>query len=137
MKSDLLRLTAFDRFKDFGPLILRVFVGIVLIWGTQDNVFSHDRMMEFADFLEANGFRSPVLLAHVSAYAQFLCGALILVGFLTRWAALVMVFNFTVALIMVHWGLPFFENIAPMSMLVGSAFLVLYGPGKWSVENRG
>ena len=131
MNTSKLSLSGLDRYRDLGPLAIRLFVGIVLVWGTQDNVFSQERMVEFASFLEHNGFPLPLMSAYVSAYAQFLCGIMIVLGVFVRPAALLMIGNFTVALIMVHWGLPFFENIAPMSMWVGSFFLLVTGPGKW------
>jgi putative oxidoreductase len=97
-------------------------------------VLHGERMLEFRDFLAANGFPAPLASAYLSAYAQFVAGALVLVGLLTRWAALVMVVNFAVALAMVHAGLPFGENIAPLAMLFGSLFLLFYGAGPVSVD---
>jgi putative oxidoreductase len=125
-----------ERNRDWGPLILRVFIGFVLVYGTQDNVFHTARMLEFRDFLAGNGFPVPLLSAYVSAWAQFVCGLLIIVGFATRAAAAIMIVNFIVALLMVHTALPFSANIAPLSMLFGNVFLLLYGPGILSVEGR-
>jgi putative oxidoreductase len=119
---------------DLGLLLFRVFLGGVLVYGTQDNVFSSERMHEFAAFLEQNGFPVPLASAYVSAWAQFVAGIFILIGFLARVAALVMVGNFLVALAMVHTGLPFDANIAPLAMLSGAILLVLAGPGRYSVR---
>ena len=82
------------------------------------------------------GFPAPMFSARLSAYAQFVCGILIGIGFLTRLSALVMVINFAAALVMVHWGLPFSANIAPLAMLFGCIFLLFYGAGRLSVDNR-
>ena len=68
----------------WGPLMLRVFTGAVLVYGTLDNVLSHERMVEFEAFVAQNGFPWPALSARFSAYAQFLCGILIALGLLTR-----------------------------------------------------
>jgi putative oxidoreductase len=123
-----------NRASDIAPLLLRLFVGLVLVYGTQDNVFSNARMLEFRDFLAANHFPYPLASAYVSAWAQFVCGVLLLIGFMTRPAAAVMVINFVVALLMVHLRLPFNANIAPLAMLVGSLFFVLYGAPRYSVD---
>jgi putative oxidoreductase len=123
--------------REWGPLLLRVFLGCVLIYGTQDNVFHPERMQEFAGFLASNGFPVPLASAYLSAWAQFLCGILIVIGLLTRIAAGIMVINFIVALLMVHTSLPFSANISPLAMLFISMFLVLYGPTILSVDNRG
>ncbi|MFP5285226.1 MAG: hypothetical protein ACLGI9_05770, partial [Thermoanaerobaculia bacterium] len=46
------------------------------------------------------------------------------------------VVNFMVALLMVHVGLPFNANIAPLAMLVGGLFFVLYGAPLYSLDAR-
>lgn len=126
----------FERHREIGPLLMRLFVGFVLIYGTYDNIVSWERMLEFRDFLEANGFAAPLIAAHVSVYAQFMAGVLILLGLWTRIAAAVMVVNFIVALLMVHVGLPFSQNIAPLAMLAGCLFLLFYGAPQYSLASR-
>lgn len=122
--------------RELAPLLLRLFIAFVLIYGTMDNVFSQARMMEFRDFLAQNGFPQPLAAAHLSAYAQFITGILLLLGLFTRLAAAVVVVNFIVALLMVHAGLPFNANIAPMAMLVGGLFFLLYGAPRYSLDAR-
>lgn len=136
MSRSVLRLEYFERRSEFGVLFLRLFIAFVLIYGTMDNVFSWERMLEFRDFLAANGFPYPLLSAHLSAYAQFISGLLILVGLFTRHAALVMIINFLIALGMVHVGLPFNANIAPLAMLFGSLFLLFHGAGPYALDTR-
>ena len=134
MLARLIWLPIVDRYREAGPFLLRLFVGSVLIYGTQDNVLHPERMLEFRDFLAANGFPRPIASAHLSVYAQFISGILIVLGLLTRWAAVVMIINFAVALLMVHWKLPFSANVAPLSMLFGAVFLLFYGPGTLSLD---
>ena len=122
--------------RELAPLILRLFIAFVLIYGTMDNVFSRERMMEFRDFLAKNGFPQPLAAAYLSAYAQFITGILLLLGLFTRFAAAVVVINFIVALAMVHVGLPFNANIAPMAMLVGGLFFLIYGAPRYSLDAR-
>lgn len=129
-------LSFFERRSELGVVVMRVFLAFVLIYGTQDNIVSWARMLEFRDFLEQHGFPWPLLSTHVSVYAQFICGLLILVGFHTRVAALIMIVNFLVALAMVHVGLPFRANIAPLAMLAGSVFLLFHGAGPYSLDAR-
>ena len=127
---------ALDPYREYGPLFIRLIVGYRLIWGTADNVFSYDRMLEFSVFLAAHGVPLPLFAAFVSAYAQFICGVLFMVGALTRPAAALMVINFTVALLLVHIGQPFLENYDALVMLFGAAFLLVHGPGSLSVDTR-
>jgi putative oxidoreductase len=126
----------FERHSELGAVFMRGFIAFVLIYGTQDNILSWAQMIEFRDFLERNGFPWPLLSAHVSVYTQFLCGCLILIGYRTRLAASLMIVNFLVALGMVHIGLPFSANIAPLAMLFGSVFLLFHGPGPYALDTR-
>ena len=133
-----LSLGALDRasepYREYGPLFIRLIVGYRLIWGTADNVFSYARMLEFSEFLSTHGVPFPLFAAFLSAYAQFICGLLFVLGAYTRPAAAVMVVNFIVALLLVHIGQPFLENYDALVMLFGSAFLLLHGPGLLSVD---
>jgi putative oxidoreductase len=135
-----LRLGTLDRtldpYREYGPVFIRLIVGYRLIWGTADNVFSYERMLEFSSFLAAHGVPLPLLAAFVSAYAQFTCGVLFVVGAFTRPAAALMVINFVVALLLVHIGQPFLENYDALVMLFGAAFLLFHGPGLLSVDAR-
>lgn len=130
--------TALDRrlapCREYGPLFIRLIVGYRLIWGTADNVFSYARMLEFAEFLGAHGVPVPLAAAFVSAYAQFVCGLLFIVGAFTRPAAAVMVVNFIAALLIAHIGQPFLENYDALVMLFGAIFLLLHGAGGVSVD---
>lgn len=126
----------FDEYRELGPFLLRLFFAFVLIYGVQDNVFSLERMYEFRDFLDQNGFPRPLASAYLSVYSQFICGILILAGFATRMAAAVMAVNFIIALLMVHIGLPFNANIAPMAMLAAALFFVFYGAPRYSLDSR-
>ena len=122
------------RLRDVAALLLRLFVAFVLIYGTQDNVFHRERMLEFRDFLSGNGFPYPLFCAYLSAWAQFVTGILLALGLFTRVAAAIVVVNFIVALVMVHTKTPFNVNIAPLAMLVGGLFFVLHGAPRWSLD---
>ena len=126
----------FERRREYGPLFVRLVVGFVLVYGTQDNVFSHERMVEFRDFLNARGVPSPLFAAYLSAYAQFACGILFALGLLVRPAALVMVVNFVVALLVAHLDAPLDAARLALCMLFSSLFLLFHGPGKLSVDER-
>jgi putative oxidoreductase len=129
-------MSALDRNRELAPLLLRLFVAFVLIYGTQDNVFSQARMYEFRDFLANQGFPSPLLMAYLSAWGQFVCGILLAIGFLTRFAGAVVAVNFIVAMVMVHMKTPFNANIAPLAMLMGGVFFVIYGAPRFSVDAK-
>lgn len=123
-----------NKLKQYADLPIRLAVGFHLIYGTQDNVFSWDRMLEFRDFLEVFGAPLPLVSAVVSVYAQFICGILFILGWKVRWAGMVMIFNFIVAILLVHLKDPY-PNIYPaISMLAGSLFMFLNGTGSLSLD---
>ncbi len=123
-----------DERRDLAPLFLRLFAGTFLVHMSQDNVFSWARMEEFAGFLHQHGFPFPLASAVVSVAAQFLSGVLFLAGAFVRWAALAMVVNFVVALVMVHPAMPFREALDPAAMLAGALCLLLLGAGRFSID---
>lgn len=125
----------FERRKDYGAVFLRLIIGWRLIDGTQDNVFSWERMIEFRNFLEQHGVPYPLAAAHVSVYAQFICGILYLLGAFVRPAALVMIINFISALYIAHLGTTFQQSFEALMMLFGSAFFLFYGAGKISLDD--
>src|ERR671916_602799 len=84
-------LAFLDKYKEYAPVFIRLIIGFHLIYGTQDNVLSYARMEEFAGFLSVRGVPFPLFSAFLSAYAQFICGALFIVGLATRYAAVLMV----------------------------------------------
>lgn len=129
-----LSLSFLDRYREYGPLFIRLVVGFHLVYKSQDNVFSSARMHEFVVFLEAHGFPLPAFCAPLSVYAQFVCGLLFIVGAFARHAGAVMTFNFVVAYTMVHWGLPYPNNFEPLMMLAAGLFFLFHGAGRLSVD---
>jgi putative oxidoreductase len=135
-RSDLLLLRPLKRFGDLGLLALRCGTGAFLIYQSQDNIFSAARMDEFVKFLTQFGFVYPDFMAPLCVWAQFLCGIAFILGFLTRWAGLVTIFTFVVAVWMVHWSQDF-NGWWPALILVFLGLLfATEGPGRYSVDAR-
>lgn len=135
--QSLLFLGALRSLSNAALLLLRVLVGSFLMWGTWDNIASAERMQEFVGFLTALQCPAPELAAPVSVYAQFLCGALILLGLLTRWAGLVMTFNFIVAVALLTLGggeTDFRALFPPLVMIAVPLVLATHGPGAYAVD---
>ncbi len=128
-------LSFFDKYKDYAVVFIRLIVGFHLIYGTQDNVFSYTRMEEFAGFLGARGVPFPLFSAFTSAYAQFICGFLFILGAATRYAAVVMIINFVAALVIAHIGDTYPNMFPALMMLSAACFLLLRGAGKLSVDD--
>ena len=89
---------------------------------------------EFSHFLKANGFPVPTLCAVLSVFDQFICAVLILIGYKTRFAAFILVFNFILAIVMVHLNDSIEVMTPALAMLFISVGLLFTGAGKWAIE---
>lgn len=126
----------FKRNKDIGLLLIRIFVGVRLIYGVADNVLSWNHMIRFRDFLEQYDFPLPIVSAIISVYAQLIAGLLLVLGWKTRLAALLMIINFLVALVMVHRNQSFEQMTPAMAILFINILLLFQGAGKFSVDRQ-
>ncbi|HEY6123936.1 MAG TPA: DoxX family protein [Steroidobacteraceae bacterium] len=127
-------LNSAQRFSDFTLLLMRLFVGLFLIWGVWDNITDSARMQEFVAFLTKHDFAAPKILAPVSVYLQFAIGLGFVLGLFTRWAGIACVVVFVVAIVMVDrfGGM---RGIFPSGCLVAiGLYLATYGAGRFSVD---
>ena len=121
---------------DIGLLLLRLVVGghpVVMTW---DNVISWDRMLEVRDFLAHHGFAFPLACAVLSVAGQLVGGLLLAIGAWTRPAALVVAFNFMVALWMVDARAPYPAAFPALALVAGAMCLAFTGAGRLSVDAR-
>ena len=127
----------FENNAHIGIFILRMFVGLRLLYGVIDNIISWERMIEFSKFLETNDFPFPLISALISVYVQFLGAILILFGYKIRLASFVLVINFLIALLVVHIRAnDSVEGMTPaLAMLFGCATLLFTGAHKLSLDN--
>ena len=127
-------LAGAQRFGDAALLLMRLFVGLFLVWGVWDNITSADRMQEFVEFLTKAGFPNPKVLAPVSVYLQFLIGLGFVFGLFTRWAGIVCAIHFAIAIAMVDrfGGM---RGIFPSGcLIVIGLYLATYGAGRFSID---
>jgi len=127
-------LNSAQRFSDFALLLVRVFVGLFLIWGVWDNITDAARMQEFAAFLEKYKFPSPGILAPVSAFLQLAIGLGFVLGLFTRWAGILCVIIFVLAIAMVD-RFDGMRGVFPSGCLVViGLYLATHGAGRFSVD---
>ena len=123
-------------------LLVRLVVGgIFFSEGIQKFLFPGD--LGVGRFIKI-GIPSPEVMAPFVGVCEILCGALLLVGLLTRFASLVMFINISVAIVttkiplLVSKGFWNFAHEARVdyAMLLGSLFLLVAGAGGLSVDAR-
>ena len=90
------------------------------------------------------GFENPEFWAQFTASFEILCGSLILIGFLTRFAAVPLLFIMTVAFITTKYPILIEKGFWSMaheyrtdfSMTIGSIFLFIKGGGIYSIDYK-
>ena len=130
----LLFLNSAQRFGDFALLLLRLFIGLFLIWSVWGKVTDAQRMHEFATFLADHKFSSPGMLAVISVYAQLAIGIAFTLGLFTRWAGILCVFNFAVAIVMVNHFDGLRATFPSGCLVVIGLYLATHGAGRFSFD---
>lgn len=131
--------TSWDKYRDFGILLLRLGFGILFIlhgwpkitggpemWGNLGKVMG----------MFGLGF-APAFWGFLAACTEFFGGILLIFGLFTRWAALLLTFVMVVAASMhLANGDPF--PVASHAMKAGIVFLsfIFIGPGRFSLDSR-
>ncbi len=124
-----------DRFRDLAWLAMRLFLGAFLVWGVWDNIVSAERMAEFATFLARLGCPLPSIAAPVSVWAQFLIGVLLIPGLLTRWAGVLLAFNFVAAVALLAPSGAGIRDLYPPAVLIFiGLWLATAGAGRLSID---
>ena len=136
MTRDWLLLPSLARGSDAALLATRLLTGAFLIHGVWDNIVSAERMAEFVGFLAANGFATPALMAPLSVWVQFAIGVALILGLLTRWAGLLLAFNFIVGVTMVHWDQSFREWWPAIVLVTLGLLFATIGAGRYAIDRH-
>ena len=132
--SRLITLSPLAAASDHAFLALRVSVGGFLLWGVWDNITSAEHMATFVVFLRQFGFPAPELLAPFDVGVQFACGALFILGLLTRWAGLLCAVNFAIAIVMVDHLQGWRGSFGSMCLVAIGLVLATHGPGRFALD---
>jgi uncharacterized membrane protein YphA (DoxX/SURF4 family) len=125
-----------------GVILIRLMVGAVFLSeGTQKFLFPAD--LGVGRFTRI-GIPAPEFLAPFVATFEVVCGTLVLLGLLTRLAAIPLIIIMVVALsttkmpILVNQGFWVMAHEArtDWSMLLGSLYLFVVGAGRWSLDRK-
>jgi putative oxidoreductase len=118
-----------------GPLLARITLGVLFMSTGWGKVHSLTKVTEFFTTL---GIPAPGFHAVLVSYVELVGGALILVGLVTRLAAVPLLVSMAVAIVtaqrdQVH-GLPDLFGLVEWTYLVLLAWLALAGPGRASLD---
>lgn len=122
--------------QSWGITVLRVVVGGVFLAHGVQKVFTYGHS-GVTGMLSSMGVPLPGVLAAVLMAVEFLGGAALVLGFLTRWAAGFIAFDMVVAVLLVHLKNGFFNPGGvefPLTLLAACLLLAMQGPGAASVD---
>ena len=118
------------------PLAARITVGWVFLWSGWEKLQILPTMVKrFAEW----GIPAPEIMAPLASGIEFVGGTLLLVGLLTRFAAVPMMIVMVVAIASAKWAdvdsLETFLGFEEVSYFVMFAWLAIAGPGPVSVDH--
>lgn len=127
---------------DNRSLLPRLIVGLIFLSeGIQKFLFPES---VGSGRFEKIGFSNPEFLAAFVASFEIVCGALILIGFSVRIAAIPILIIMTTAITTTKIPILAEKGFWPMaheartdfSMTLLAVFILIYGAGRWSADNR-
>ena len=118
-----------DRLQPLGLLVLRVTLGVIMIIHGKPKVFGG--MPHMIDLVHKIGF--PTVFAYLASYTEFVGGMLLVVGLLTRWAAIAIAIEMTVIIYATHFK--WYGNFEfPLALGAIAFALIWFGAGAISVD---
>lgn len=117
---------------DGASLLLRlVFGGLFMLYHGYGKIENYDMILpQFKDVIGIGSKLSFWLLI----FAEFFCGFLVMIGFLTRFAVIPILIAMCVAYFIVHGSDPFQAREPAFVFLVLAIIIFILGPGKYSVD---
>ena len=127
--------------QNISSLVLRIGVGVILAaHGAQKlfGWFGGYGLEGTGQWMASIGLEPGYLMALLAGAAEFFGGIALIIGFLTRPAAIVSAFTMLVAMFSVHWANGFFLSNGgiefALALTLASATIALQGAGKISVD---
>jgi len=124
-----------EKMGSLGLLWLRVLMGSGIAYHGYGKIFGGG-MEQFVGFVGSIGVPMPQLMAWCAALSEFGGGILIVVGFLTRPAALLVFINMSVAAFVAHSDDPFMKKELALAYWTMAGTLVLTGAGCTSIDGK-
>jgi putative oxidoreductase len=120
---------------NLGLLVLRVWIGIAMLLnhGWDKLIHFSDKAQKFPDLLHLG---SPAANLALVVFAEVLCSALLVIGLLTRFAALVLTINMAVAFFIAHKMALSGERSGELAFIYLAVYvaLLITGPDRYSID---
>jgi putative oxidoreductase len=122
--------TWLNRFQSLGALVMRLVLGAIMVRHGYDKIVPSGALYNFSHMVTR--LHLPVWLGYVAAFTEFFGGMLLILGLLTRFAALMTAFDMATAIlkIHIHGGLMGPNSFAlPLALFSIALMLVFTGCG--------
>ena len=137
----VLALTPLSQLASLAPLAVRVILGIITIAHGAQKLQTGPA--NFGQGLAGMGVPFPVLTGYIVTFAELIGGILLVVGLLSRLAALLLTVNLTIGILLVNVGIGFLTPPGaassgvelPLALIAGLLAILLAGPGKLSLDH--
>ena len=137
----ILALAPLSQLAGLTSLAVRMILGIIMVaHGAQKLQMGP---ANFGQGLAGMGVPLPVLTGYVVTFVELIGGILLVIGLLSRLAALLLMVNLTVAILLVNVGIGFLTPPGaassgvelPLALIAGLLVILLAGPGKLSLDH--
>ncbi len=130
----------FGGLASWGPDFLRLGAGVTFVVHGYPKLFGPQPGPKgFSKYLEGMGFQPPLFWAYLVGIAEFFGGIGLLLGFLTRLAALVLTIQFLVIILRMKWSKGFKLEKGgwewDWALLTMVASLLVTGPGRVALDH--
>ncbi len=132
-------LAKLDKYRDWGILILRVIIGVIFTYHGLTKIFglfAGPGINGFSSMLEGLGFPIPLILSVIVGVVELAGGIALIIGFLTRYAAILLAIVMIVAIISVHIGDGLKGMEFPLSLLAATIALLFNGCGSLGIDRK-
>ncbi|RYM31295.1 DoxX family protein [Brumimicrobium glaciale] len=120
--------------KDIGLLVLRVFLGLAMLFG--HGLSKWTKLIEGGEIQFADPFGIGELSSMILAvFAEVFCSALLVFGLLTRLSLIPLIITMAVAVFYVHFSEGFAGFEKALLYLMGYLTLMISGPGKFAIDS--
>jgi len=135
-----LALSPMDRLAEFAPLVVRATVGVIMAAHGLQKLLTGPG--NFGGFLAQLGVPAPGLMGYVVTLVELGGGILLVVGLLSRLAALLLTVNLVVAILLVKVGVGFLSPQGggagaelDLALIAGFLAILFAGPGRISLDH--
>lgn len=119
--------------KEYSPILIRISISLVFLWFGLTNVFNPNYLLgylpQFISFIPIQ----PLTLMLINGIFEIFFGTLLLIGFFTRFASIILTIN----LIPIIIGLGYNDiAIRDIGLALVTLSIFLHGPDKWCLDYK-